>query len=269
MPRLGISLFGPLVVTLDGTVASGFTSKKAQALLAYLAVEADRPHSREELAGLLWPDYAEASAHANLRSVLANVRRVLNDRNAALRFLLIAGETVQYNCAADQQVDVAVFERQAPVALGGQVVTALEAAVAQARAPFLAGFSLPDSPPFEEWMLLKREYLGRQVAAARQQLAGHWLAQRRPAIRRWRMRNAGPRWSPGRRRPISWSCASWRRAAGAVDALKYFETCRRILCTELGLEPGEETTALAEHIRRGVAARRGQEARQRAACSAP
>ena len=117
MPRLGISLFGPLVVTLDGTVASGFTSKKAQALLAYLAVEADRPHSREELAGLLWPDYAEASARANLRSVLANVRRVLNDRNAALPFLLIAGETVQYNCAADQQVDVAVFERQAPVTL--------------------------------------------------------------------------------------------------------------------------------------------------------
>ena len=177
MPRLGISLFGPLVVTLDGTVASGFTSKKAQALLAYLAVEADRPHSREELAGLLWPDYAEASARANLRSVLANVRRVLDDRNAALPFLLIAGETVQYNCAADQQVDVAVFERQAPVTLGGQVVTALEAAVAQVRAPFLAGFSLPDSPPFEEWMLLKREYLGRQVAAARQQLAGHWLAQ--------------------------------------------------------------------------------------------
>lgn len=48
MPRLAITLFGPLVVTLYGAAVSGFASKKAQALLAYLAVEADRPHSREE-----------------------------------------------------------------------------------------------------------------------------------------------------------------------------------------------------------------------------
>ena len=132
MPRLVISLFGPLVVTLDGTAVSGFASKKAQALLAYLAVEADRPHSREELAGLLWPDYAEASARANLRSVLANVRRVLDDHSAAPPFLAIAGETVQYNSAADQQVDVAVFKRQAPAPLNvGVAVAALETAVAQ------------------------------------------------------------------------------------------------------------------------------------------
>ena len=178
MPRLAITLFGPLVVTLDGAAVSGFASKKAQALLAYLAVEADRPHSREELAGLLWPDYAEASARANLRSVLANVRRVLDDRSAAPPFLVIAGETVQYNRAADQQVDVAVFRRQAPAALDdGVAVAELEAAVTQVLAPFLAGFSLPDSPPFEEWVLLKREYFGRQLAALRQQLAEHWLAQ--------------------------------------------------------------------------------------------
>ena len=261
MPHLGISLFGPLVVTLDGTVASGFTSKKAQALLSYLAVEADRPHSREELAGLLWPDYAEVSARANLRSVLANVRRVLDDRNAALPFLLIAGETVQYNCAADQQVDVAVFERQAPVTLGGQVVTALEAAVAQARAPFLAGFSLPDSPPFEEWMLLKREYLGRQVAAARQQLAGHWLAQ---GVLDQALAHA-ERWAalePWQEEAHQLVMRILAQSGRRSDALKYFETCRRILHTELGLEPGEETTALAERIRGGVAARPGQEVRQ-------
>ena len=253
-------MFGPFLVTLDGIAVSGFTSKKAQALLAYLAVEAARPHSREELAGLLWPDYAEASARANLRSVLANVRRVLDDRNAALPFLLIAGETVQYNCAADQQVDVAVFERQAPVTLGGQVVTALEAAVGQARAPFLAGFSLPDSPPFEEWMLLKREYLGRQVAAARQQLAGHWLAQGamdQALVHAERWAALEPWQEEAHQLVMRILAQSGRRS----DALKYFETCRRILYTELGLEPDEETTALAERIRHGVAVGPGQETR--------
>lgn len=80
--------------------------------------------------------------------MLANVRRVLDDHSAAPPFLVIAGETVQFNRAADQQVDVAVFRRRATAPLNdGVVVAALESAVAQVSASFLAGFSLPDSPP--------------------------------------------------------------------------------------------------------------------------
>jgi DNA-binding SARP family transcriptional activator len=37
---------GPFHVTLDGKPVAGFESNKVRALLAYLAVEADRPHSR-------------------------------------------------------------------------------------------------------------------------------------------------------------------------------------------------------------------------------
>jgi predicted ATPase/DNA-binding SARP family transcriptional activator len=225
-------------------------------------VEADRPHSREELAGLLWPDYAEASARANLRSVLANVRGVLDDRNAAPPFLAIVGETVQYNRAGDQHVDVAVFKREAAGMYNGgrydgQAVDELEAAVAQVRGPFMAGFSLPDSPPFEEWVLLRREYFGRQVAAALKHLAGHWLAQDAlaPALayaERWA---ALEPWQEEAHQQVMRILAQSGRRS---DALKYFETCRRILNMELGLEPGEETTALADRIRRGAADGPGQ-----------
>jgi DNA-binding response OmpR family regulator len=89
MPRLTISLLGSFQVALAGQPLSGFASRKVQALLAYLAVEADRPHSREELAGLLWPNYSEASARATLRSVLANLRRILGDHQALPPFLEI------------------------------------------------------------------------------------------------------------------------------------------------------------------------------------
>ena len=41
---------------------TAFASNKVRALLAYLAVEADRPHRREALAGLLWPEQPEAKA---------------------------------------------------------------------------------------------------------------------------------------------------------------------------------------------------------------
>ena len=77
MAHLSIRLLGPFQVTLVGEPATGFATDKARALLAYLAVEADRPHRREALAGLLWPDYPERSARTSLRSALANLRQVM------------------------------------------------------------------------------------------------------------------------------------------------------------------------------------------------
>ena len=70
MPRLVLSLLGPFQVTLDGQPVTDFKSDKVRALLAYLAVEADRPHRREVLAGLLWPEMPDRQARSNLRDVL-------------------------------------------------------------------------------------------------------------------------------------------------------------------------------------------------------
>ena len=49
---------------------------KARALLAYLAVEHDQAHRRERLAGLLWPDYPESAARANLRAAAEELQVV-------------------------------------------------------------------------------------------------------------------------------------------------------------------------------------------------
>ena len=93
MTRLSVHLLGPFRVALDGEPATGFVSDKARALLAYLAVEADRPHRREALAGLLWPDYTERAARASLRTALANVRQVIGDRGARPPFLHVRRQT--------------------------------------------------------------------------------------------------------------------------------------------------------------------------------
>ena len=80
MVHLSLSFLGPFQVTRDGQPITGFESSRVRALLAYLAVEADRPHSRESLVGLLWPDWPQPSATANLRQALANLRRAIGDR---------------------------------------------------------------------------------------------------------------------------------------------------------------------------------------------
>lgn len=75
MVSLEIRLLGPPQVTLNGEPVTSMRSDKVLALLSYLAVESERLHRREKLAGLLWPDYPESSARSSLRRALADLRR--------------------------------------------------------------------------------------------------------------------------------------------------------------------------------------------------
>ncbi len=59
MALLKICLLGSFQAWLGGNPVTSFESNKVRALLAYLAVEKDRPHSRDTIAGLLWPDYPQ------------------------------------------------------------------------------------------------------------------------------------------------------------------------------------------------------------------
>ena len=160
MPHLSLALLGPFQTTVDGQPVTGWKSNKIKALLAYLAVEADQPHPRGILAGLLWPDYPNASALSNLRNALSDLRQAISDRQADPPFLLITRETIQLNTASDHALDLEGLQD-----LRGLDVDRLEQTVALYRGGFLEGFSC-DSAPFEEWVLVKREQIRRQMMAA-------------------------------------------------------------------------------------------------------
>jgi len=99
---LRLALLGPFQATLDGAPVAGLSVGKAQALLGYLAVEADRPHTRESLATLLWPESRGESSLASLRNALALLRRAIGDTQAARPSLLVTRSTLQHNPAGDQ-----------------------------------------------------------------------------------------------------------------------------------------------------------------------
>lgn len=167
MAHLSLSCLGPFQVTLDGQPVTSFKSNKVRALLAFLAVEADRPHRREVLAGLLWPDWPDRDALSNLRYTLSDLRRAIGDRNAQPSYLLIARETLQFNPASDHWLDVAAFSDLT----GQEDLPGLEEAITLYRGSFLEGFSLADSAPFEEWTLFTRERLARRMSSALHRLA--------------------------------------------------------------------------------------------------
>ena len=83
MAHLSLALLGSLQIRLDGVLVIAFESDKVRALLAYLALEADRPHRRAALAGLLWPERSERAAHLSLNQALSNLRHVIGDRARA------------------------------------------------------------------------------------------------------------------------------------------------------------------------------------------
>jgi len=109
MNRLVINLLGPYEVSLDGEQVTDLASDKVRALLAYLAVEAEQPHRREKLVGLLWPDQPEQAARANLRRALSNLRKAIFDGPADPPFLLITRQSVQFNSGSGARVDVTAF----------------------------------------------------------------------------------------------------------------------------------------------------------------
>src|SRR5487761_1183177 len=73
---LVIRVIGELDVRLAGATAELPASRRARALLSWLAVHPGR-HSRSRLAGQFWPEVLDPSARASLRSALWSLRSAL------------------------------------------------------------------------------------------------------------------------------------------------------------------------------------------------
>ncbi|MCX6032602.1 MAG: AAA family ATPase [Chloroflexi bacterium] len=267
MPRLSLAFFGGFDVALDGQPVAGLKSDKIRALLAYLAVEANRPHRRETLAGLLWPDSPNTAALNSLRNALANLRQALGDAHAAPPFFLIARAAIRFNPAANCWLDVAEFEeriangewplrvtndgsREAAARNRQSAISNRQSAISLYRGPFLAGFSV-NSAPFEEWALYKREQFQQQASLALHRLTIHHAERGEHGLAQdyARQRLLLEPYDEEAHRQLMRSLA----AAGQRNAaLAQYEVCRRLLAAELGVEPVQETTALCEAIRDGA-----------------
>lgn len=262
MAHLCLSFLGSFHVTIEGEPVEHFRSDKIRALLAYLVLEADRPHRRETLAGLLWPELSDQAARDNLRLALLRLRRTLgeDDAAAAQPFLLISANTIQFNRQCHCSLDVAAFQdllaaceahahRQAEAC--SSCARRLTQAVELYRGPLLEGFFL-DSQPFEEWLLVRREMLHAHMVSALYGLAafherrgGYADAER---YTRWQLA-LEPWREEAHCQLMRILAASGQRSA----ALAQYETCRRLLAEELGAEPCDDSQDLYWKIESGVA----------------
>jgi DNA-binding SARP family transcriptional activator/predicted ATPase len=252
MTRLAIRVLGPFEVTLKGKPITSFETIKARALLAYLAAEAGSPHRREALAEMLWPDRPEGAARANLRHTLRALRLAIGDHQAQPPFLHTTRQAIALNPDADCWVDTHDFARSLAGVerREGPEAEALEQALSLYRGAFLEDLSLPDAALFEEWRILKREQLQRQVLDLLSRLVAGYERQgeyQRALAHAWRKVDLEPWDETAHRQVMRLLARSGRRA----EALGQYEACRKVLADELRAEPETETTQLYEQIQRG------------------
>ncbi len=236
MATLSIHLLGPPHIELNGQPIE-LNRRKALALLAYLAVTG-QSHRRDSLAALLWPELDQSRARAALRRELSVLNTTLGDA-----WFETDRDTVQL-LPAGLWLDVSRFQQLAAATDSAALAEAAELY----RDDFLAGFTLRDSPDFDDWQFFQAETLRQQLASTLRQQVAALQQQGNPAAaippaRRWLALD--PLHEPAHRSLMSLYAAANQRSA----ALRQYQECQRLLADELGLDPAPETSALFEQIR--------------------
>lgn len=253
MGRLALRLFGAPQVEYDEHPVS-LRLQKELALLVYLAVTS-RPHTRMALATLLWPEQDQRSALAALRRVLYQLRvDVGEDRGEGL--LEVTPRLVSLRPNVERWLDTQQFSEathlcaghtHSPDAPQASCVAALDAAVRLYRDEFLAGFSLADSPAFDEWQFFEREGLRSEYLRILALLTTYYehhgaYEQAIETARLWVGRE--PYHEPAHRALIRLYALTGQPAA----ARRQYDTCKRILAEQLGVQPQLETERLYQEL---------------------
>ncbi|MGW8249520.1 MAG: alpha/beta fold hydrolase, partial [Anaerolineales bacterium] len=230
--------------------------RKSLALFAYLAVT-EKPHSRDSLATLLWPEHDQTEARAGLRRELFRLKRSVGEN-----VLMLEGDLVGLQPEASIYLDVSRYwelvrfsqkhsieHHQAGV---GSTCPECYAALTEAadlyQGDFMAGFSLGDSPEFDDWQFFEGESLRQSLAEILQMLVD-WHRQHEDyerAIeyaRRWLMLDNLH--EDAHRQLIE----LYARAGQFAAAVRQYQECVRLLREEIGVEPEEETQQLYEIVR--------------------
>lgn len=204
--------------------------RKAAALLIYLA-EAGGPVARDVVATLLWPETDEQLARARLRRTLYKIR-IAFDRE----IIAATGASLSLHPALSAEIDTRVFEQACNS-------RSLDEAADIYNDDYLAGFSLPDSPEFEEWIFFRRETLRGRLVQALERLVEAKIAGGEPrgaVVHATRLTALDPLSESAHRHLIHVHLAAGDRAA----AERKIETCIRLLRDELGVAPDPATLAM-------------------------
>lgn len=266
MGQLNLEFLGTPKVRHAGSLIT-FPTRKALALLIYLVVE-EGVHSREKITTLFWPESSSGPGRATLRSTLRHLRGSLSETTQAHTrpHLVTDRDTLRFDASSDLDLDLHTLESAVRVTCElplvspsvsslsvqpaniHQLIAQLSTAATCYRGDFLEGFSLGDTPVFDDWVILQSEIWHRKAMLVFDWLSllqseGGEVGNAIETTTRWVALDLFN--ETAHRRLIQLHFSAGDRAA----ALRAYRDCQAILAEELNAEPAPETTALAKRIR--------------------
>jgi len=236
LPKSELRLLGPLSLAIDGHELHQLP-RKADALLALLALQPGRPITRETLADFLWTDRGPEQARHSLRQTLLVLRRRVGDD------LILAEGNCLVILPGALVVDAIEFEARA----ASTDRDVLAEAAALYRGELLENRG-PVAPRFDYWLALERSRFATLAATVLRRLAAAGAAAgeiKMALAAATRLVTIDNLREDSHRLLIDLLARAGRRA----EALRQFDAVAELLKREFGAGPDDETIALVRRIR--------------------
>ena len=239
MGKISIQLLGQFKVTDGDGRTLIIKGRKQQALLTYLALNIDRPPSRDKIATVFWGERFDDQARQSLRQAISRLRGVLI--NGETPVLLAEGDRLGLNAEA-VFVDAREFERLADDGSPEALVKA-----ASLYKDMLVDGLYVNEAAFDDWIGFERARFQETACAVLSRLAVHQMDtnETQSAIETGRrLIGFDPLNEGGHRHLMRAYAANGQRA----HAQKQYKACTALLLGEFGTQPEVETQRLFEEI---------------------
>lgn len=238
MNQLSVELLGGFNLRRSNGEPIDLPTRKAQALIAYLALTPTTAHTREKLATLLWHNSASEQARQSLRQTLFTIRRAFGEE---LNPVTLENDSVSID-STRLTVDALEFERLVQVG----TVEALTDAVALWKGELLDGLLL-DEEGFDEWAAAQHERFHELAFAANSRLLAHQQLEERDdevVLTCKRLLALDPL-QEQIHRTLMQTYMHQRRYASAI---KQYQACAAVVRRQLGIAPEAETNRLYDEL---------------------
>jgi DNA-binding SARP family transcriptional activator len=246
---LRIYLTGRVTLEGDGVIdQDAFPGKQGLLVFARLAIDRTHALSREELAGLLWPESPPRAWDAALHSIVSKLRALLAKSGLGKTESISSALGCYQLCLPDNAwIDIeagldAIHEAEGFVQARKwrEAWAAAQVAYHVSRRPFLTGEGGP-------WVDEQREGLRNVHARACECLADAYVRNGEPSLAVVVARelvSSQPFRETGYQALMRANLAQGNRA----EALWVYERCRKIISEELGVAPSPETNAVYREV---------------------
>ena len=251
VPQLSVAGLGPLRVEIDGLPVPFRAGRRERGVFQYLLVHRRRPVPREELTEVFWPGSCPSHARNNLNVSVWGLRNRLREPLGGRSVCVYEDGAYRLDPSFAIRVDAEELERLAAVARLRRRAGDIEGAAVHLRAGVaLYHGDLFEDDRYEAWIDPFRRDLAETHLATLTDLAecerrlgdigaaiglcrrGLVLEAEREDLHRLLMR-------------------CYAEAGQRSLALRQLGLCAEAMRRSLGVEPGAETLALVERIRRG------------------